>query len=142
MHNFTINYVFQSEKITLIRVIYKLWFQITFFMFNIKSTTSSFTPCIVENSCNTLSIFIAVMAAPCKVDSKTLRKAFPSVKPYPLSNGSAMTVPLLLSPLVEILTLLGLIKSSQCFSSVNDYCLLLPYSNSGLNYSVSITVFN
>jgi hypothetical protein len=36
MHNFTINYVFQSEKITLIRVIYKLWFQITFFMFNIN----------------------------------------------------------------------------------------------------------
>ena len=36
----------------------------TFLILSIKSTTSSLTPSIVENSCKTFSILIAVIAAP------------------------------------------------------------------------------
>ena len=63
-------------------------------MFKIISVTSSRTPGIDENSCNTPSILIAVTAPPCKEDNNTRRKALPSVLPKPRSNGSMDTVAL------------------------------------------------
>ena len=39
------------------------------------SVTSSLTPSIVENSCNTPLILIEVIAVPCREESKTLLKA-------------------------------------------------------------------
>ena len=44
---------------------------------NIISVTSSFTPGIVENSCNTPSIFIEFTATPGKDDNNILLRAFP-----------------------------------------------------------------
>ena len=58
------------------------------------SVTSSLTPSIDENSCKTLSILIAVTAVPCNEESNTLLKALPSVRPKPLSSGSATSVAL------------------------------------------------
>ena len=54
-------------------------------IFKIISVTSSLTPAIVENSWTTPFIFIEVIAAPCKEESKTLLRVLPSVKPKPLS---------------------------------------------------------
>ena len=48
---------------------------------NIISVTSSFTPGIVENSCNTPSIFIEFTATPGKDDNYILLRAFPIVIP-------------------------------------------------------------
>jgi len=48
---------------------------------NIISVTSSFTPGIVENSCNTPSIFIEFTATPGKDDNNILLRAFPIVIP-------------------------------------------------------------
>ena len=62
-------------------------------MFNIISVTSSLTPCTVENSCSTPSIFTDVLATPGSDDNNILLKAFPSVIPYPLSNGSTTYLP-------------------------------------------------
>ena len=55
------------------------------------SVTSSLTPSIVENSCNTPLILIEVIAVPCKEESKTLLRALPSVVPKPFSRGSITT---------------------------------------------------
>ena len=48
---------------------------------NIISVTSSFTPGIVENSCNTPSIFIEFTATPGKDYNNILLRAFPIVIP-------------------------------------------------------------
>ena len=45
------------------------------------SVTSSTTPLMVENSCSTPSIRTEEMANPSKEESKTLRRALPTVKP-------------------------------------------------------------
>ena len=55
------------------------------------SVTSSRTPGTLENSCSTLSICTAVMAAPWSDDKSTRRSALPSVRPKPRSSGSATT---------------------------------------------------
>jgi hypothetical protein len=52
------------------------------------SVTSSRTPAIVENSCSTPSIWIAVIAAPWSEERSTRRSALPSVMPNPRSSGS------------------------------------------------------
>ena len=53
-----------------------------------KSTVSSTTPGIVENSCSTPSIFTYVTAAPGIDESSMRRSALPSVIPKPRSSGS------------------------------------------------------
>ena len=60
------------------------------------SVTSSLTPAMDENSCRTPCIWIDVMAAPCKEDSRTRLKELPTVTPNPRSNGSIVIVALLL----------------------------------------------
>jgi len=61
--------------------------------FRIMSVTSSTTPTIVEYSCCTFSIRTDVIAVPWSEERRTLRRAFPSVVPNPLSRGSAMNFP-------------------------------------------------
>ena len=51
------------------------------FRFKMISVTSSTTPEIVENSWSTPSILTEVIANPSSEESKTLLKAFPTVKP-------------------------------------------------------------
>ena len=51
------------------------------------SVASSTTPGIEENSCNTPSIFTAVIAAPSIELNSARRSAFPTVVPQPRSNG-------------------------------------------------------
>ena len=63
-------------------------FKHTLFKLIISSGTSSTTFGIVENSCNTPSIFTLVIALPGRDDNKILLKELPIVIPYPLSNGS------------------------------------------------------
>ena len=89
-----------------------------FLTFKTMSVTSSLTPLIEENSCKTLSILIAVTAVPWSEDSKTLRSAFPSVNPKPLSKGSAVRVALYLassstSKTLYFLINLGDLKKAQ-----------------------------
>ena len=55
--------------------------KIIFLTFKTISVTSSLTPLIDENSCNTPSILMPKTATPCKDDSKTLLRAFPKVVP-------------------------------------------------------------
>ncbi len=55
----------------------------SFLTFKIICTTSSKTPSIVENSCATPLILIAVAADPSKEDKSTRRREFPKVVPYP-----------------------------------------------------------
>src|SRR5918995_97439 len=57
------------------------------------STTSSLTPSIVENSCETPSIRILVTAAPVSPESMTRLSELPRVWPSPRGNGSATKVP-------------------------------------------------
>ena len=66
------------------------------------SVTSSRTPLIDENSCNTPSICIAVTAAPWIEDSNILLKELPIVCPKPFSRGSAITLAIDLSSLLVI----------------------------------------
>ena len=73
------------------------------------SVTSSTTPGIVENSCSTPSILIEVIAYPSKEESNTLRRAFPTVIPYPGSKGRNSNCPNLESDSTKI-TLSGLMK--------------------------------
>src|ERR687898_2354024 len=61
------------------------------------STTSSLTPSIVENSCETPSIRTLVTAAPVSPESMTRRSELPRVWPSPRGNGSATNVPRRLS---------------------------------------------
>ena len=56
-------------------------FNLTFFKFTITSGTSSTTFGIVENSCNTPSIFTLVIAHPGSDESNILLKEFPIVTP-------------------------------------------------------------
>src|SRR5215204_4456058 len=62
-------------------------------MLRIISTTSSLTPSIVENSCETPSIRILVTAAPVSPESMTRLSELPRVWPSPRGNGSATKVP-------------------------------------------------
>ena len=62
------------------------------FRLSTRSVTSSRTPGMVENSCSTPSICTAVIAEPCKDESRMRRSALPSVTPKPRSSGSAITV--------------------------------------------------
>ena len=55
-------------------------------MLRLSSVTSSLTPCTVDNSCRTPSIFIELTATPGKDDNNILLKALPIVIPYPLSK--------------------------------------------------------
>jgi hypothetical protein len=57
------------------------------------SVASSTTPGIDENSCNTPSIFTAVIAAPSMELSSARRRALPTVVPQPRSNGCAENRP-------------------------------------------------
>ncbi len=59
------------------------------------SVASSTTPGIGENSCNTPSIFTAVIAAPSIELNKARRNEFPTVVPHPRSNGCAENFPYL-----------------------------------------------
>src|ERR671917_868899 len=62
-------------------------------MLRMMSTTSSLTPSIVENSCETPSIRILVTAAPVSPESITRLSELPRVWPRPRGNGSATKVP-------------------------------------------------
>ena len=57
------------------------------------SVTSSTTPGMVENSWRTPWMRREVMAAPVIEDSRMRRRAFPTVTPYPRSNGWAWKRP-------------------------------------------------
>ena len=63
------------------------------FTFKMMDVTSSVTPGIVENSCNTPSILTVVTAAPVKEDNNTRRSEFPTVVPNPRSNASVVNLP-------------------------------------------------
>ena len=92
------------------------------------SVTSSLTPFIEENSCNTPSICTAVTAAPCTEDSKILLKAFPKVCPKPFSKGSATTEAEDLSSLLVIFNLFGFIRAFQLLSIILfDVCIILSF---------------
>src|ERR687889_1838852 len=67
------------------------------FMLRMMSTTSSLTPSIVENSCETPSMRILVTAAPVSPESMTRLSELPKVWPSPRGNGSATNVPRRLS---------------------------------------------
>ena len=71
--------------------------------FKTISVTSSLTPLIDVNSCNTPSICIDVTAAPLIDDNNILLREFPKVKPKPFSSGSA--------------TIVACVKSSVIFTS-------------------------
>ena len=73
----------------------------------IISVTSSFTPGIELNSCNTPSILIWLIAAPGREE-----REFPSVVPYPLSSGSTTNLPYFLSSEISAISILGLLKSN------------------------------
>src|SRR5215203_301845 len=62
-------------------------------MLRMISTTSSLTPSIVENSCETPSMRILVTAAPVSPESITRLSELPRVWPSPRGNGSATKVP-------------------------------------------------
>src|ERR671916_2829626 len=62
-------------------------------MLRMMSTTSSLTPSIVENSCETPSMRILVTAAPVSPESMTRLSELPRVWPKPRGNGSATNVP-------------------------------------------------
>ena len=95
-------------------------------IFNTISVTSSLTPSIEENSCKTLSIFMAVTAVPSKEDNNTLLIALPKVNPKPLSNGSAVRVALnLWSSSRSNLSFDGLMRDCQLFIIVIFYPLLI-----------------
>ncbi len=72
-----------------------LSFSGTCFRFRMMSVASSTTPGIGENSCNTPSIFTAVIAAPSIELSKARRSELPTVVPQPRSNGCAENFPYL-----------------------------------------------
>ena len=57
------------------------------------SVTSSLTPGMVENSCCTPAILMAVAAVPGSEESIMRRRALPSVMPYPRSKGSTTYLP-------------------------------------------------
>ena len=84
-----------------------------FFTFKTISVTSSLTPLIEENSCKTLSICIAVTAAPCIEERSILLSELPIVCPNPFSSGSAITFATDLSLLLVISNLLALIKAMK-----------------------------
>ena len=69
-----------------------------------SSTTSSLIPSRVVNWCAAPRIRTEVIATPSSDESMTLRSAFPSVWPYPFSNGSRTRIeyPSLLSSDVTI----------------------------------------
>ncbi len=99
-------------------------------MFKMMSVTSSRTPSIDENSCNTPSICTAVTAAPWSDESKIRRSAFPSVRPKPRSRGSATTLPVFGTSLCEISSFAGLISSCQFF------CIIFVFLHPALNRSL------
>src|SRR5262245_8616646 len=85
-------------------------------MLSTMSVTSSRTPAIEENSCNTPSICTDCTAAPCSEDSRIRRSALPSVTPKPRSSGSATHVATRAGSLpMETWSLFGLINSCQFF---------------------------
>ena len=88
------------------------------------SVTSSLTPLMEENSCNTPSICIAVMADPCIEERRILLNELPMVKAYPFSKGSAINVVKDLSSLLCIFSLLGLIKSFQ-LRFITVFCIFI-----------------
>src|SRR5580658_3935977 len=59
------------------------------------SVASSTTPGMEENSCNTPTIFTAVIAAPSIELNRARRSALPTVVPHPRSNGCAENFPYL-----------------------------------------------
>ena len=69
-----------ASKISLL-VVSELLFKASDLTFNTISVTSSLTPLIDVNSCNTPSIWIAVTAVPLIDDSSILLNEFPNVKP-------------------------------------------------------------
>ena len=62
-------------------------------IFKTISITSSTTPFIVENSCWTPLILIAIGAAPGRAPKSVLLKALPIVVPNPFSYGSIINLP-------------------------------------------------
>src|SRR5215831_1709400 len=65
----------------------------TSFRLRTMSVTSSTTSGSVVNSCSALSIFTAVIAAPCSDERRMRRSEFPSVVPKPRSSGSHTNLP-------------------------------------------------
>jgi len=61
-------------------------------MLSTMSVTSSRTPGIEENSCNTPSMWTDCTAAPCRDERRMRRNALPNVTPKPRSSGSAITM--------------------------------------------------
>src|SRR5215510_2910489 len=98
-------------------------------MLSTMSVTSSRTPAIEENSCNTPSICTDCTAAPCSEDSRIRRSALPSVTPKPRSSGSATTVATRAGSLpMETWSLFGLINSCQFFWITSS-----PFQRRGLS---------
>src|SRR5271170_646963 len=85
--------------VSTIKVIVLGWsvfsFSGTCFRFRMMSVASSTTPGIGENSCNTPSIFTAVIAAPSIELNSARRREFPTVVPHPRSKGCAENFPYL-----------------------------------------------
>src|ERR1700678_389069 len=110
--------------------------------FRMMSVASSTTPGIGENSCNTPSIFTAVMAAPSIELKSARRREFPTVVPHPRSKGCAENFPYLSVRVsgsaanrfgfwkpFHISTLLwpvccGPTRFSNCVSTLNNFVLL------------------
>src|SRR5918997_6613003 len=67
------------------------------FTLRMMSTTSSLTPGMVENSCETPSSLTLVTAAPSSPESNTLLKECPKVSPRPRGTASATNLPRLSS---------------------------------------------
>ena len=99
-----------------------------FFTFKTMSVTSSLTPLIEENSCNTPSIWIAVTAAPWIDDNNILLSELPIVWPKPFSSGSAITFATVLSSLLLMSNLFGFISAFQFLSIMFEVvCIILSF---------------
>ena len=108
-------------------VVSELPFKASDLTFKTISVTSSLTPLIDVNSCNTPSICIAVTAVPLIDESRILLKELPKVSPYPFSKGSAIILAYDLSSLRLTSSFGGLISDFQFLiftSAVSFYTLL------------------
>ena len=107
-------------------------------IFKTMSVTSSLTPLIDENSCNTPSICIAVTAVPWIEERRTLLNALPKVKAKPRSKGSTTIFANFLSSLAWISILEGLINSFQFLSINVSSCFYLLLNSSFFRWSTTV----
>ena len=97
------------------------------FTFNTMSVTSSLTPLIEVNSCNTPSIWIEVTAVPLIDDKSILLNELPRVNPYPFSSGSAVIFANALSSLNWTSSFAGLINDFQFFEFTSVCSIKLSF---------------